>query len=144
MARAVLSLGANMEDPAGQLAHAVAALRETDGISEVIASTVIVTEPWGVTDQPQFHNMALAIETTLAPLDLLRACLAIEAELGRVRLRRWGPRVIDIDVIAYDRVVMETPELTLPHPYAHERDFVLVPVREIAPEVADWLVARRG
>jgi len=61
-----------------------------------------------------------------------------------VRLRRWGPRVIDIDVIAYDRVVMETPELTLPHPYAHERDFVLVPVREIAPEVADWLVARRG
>lgn len=143
MARAVLSLGANMEDPPAQLARAVSALRETPGIVAVTESSVIVTAPWGVTDQPDFHNMALLIETTLAPLDLLRTCLAIEAKLGRVRLRRWGPRVIDIDVIAYDRVEMETPELTLPHPYAHERDFVLAPVREIAPDVADWLVARR-
>ena len=141
MARAVLSLGANMEDPAGQLARAVAALRETPGISGVVESSVIVTEPWGVTDQPKFHNMALVIETTLS---LLRACLAIEAELGRVRLRRWGPRAIDIDVIAYDRVEMDTLELTLPHRYAHERDFVLVPVREIAPDEADWLMERRA
>jgi 2-amino-4-hydroxy-6-hydroxymethyldihydropteridine diphosphokinase len=105
---------------------------------------VIVTPPWGKTDQAEFHNAAVLIETTLEPLELLDFCLATEAEIGRVRLEKWGPRAIDIDVIAYDDLVLETERLTLPHPYAHERDFVLDPVREIAPDIADWLVHRTG
>lgn len=142
MARAVLALGANMGDPARQLEQAIARIAAHPQISLLKQSTVIVTPPWGKTDQAEFHNVAVLIDTSLEPLELLDFCLATEAEIGRVRLEKWGPRVIDIDVITYDEMVLETERLTLPHPYAHERDFVLTPVQEIAPEVADWLVNR--
>lgn len=142
MARAVLALGANMGDPAQQIERAVAAISAHPEISLLKQSTVIVTPPWGKTDQAEFHNAAVLVETTLEPLDLLDFCLATEAEIGRVRLEKWGPRVIDIDVIAYDNLELETERLTLPHAHAHEREFVLVPVREIAPEIADWLANR--
>ena len=142
MARAVLALGANMGDPARQLEQAVEAVAAHPRISLVKQSTVIVTPPWGRTDQAEFHNAAVLIDTTLEPLELLDFCLATEADIGRVRLEKWGPRVIDIDIIAYDDLVLETERLTLPHHHAHERDFVLDPVREIAPEIADWLVNR--
>lgn len=144
MARAVLALGANMGNPAQQLERAIEAIAAHPEISLLKQSTVIVTPPWGKTDQAEFHNAAVLVETTLKPSDLLDFCLATEAEIGRVRVEKWGPRVIDIDVIAYDDLVLESKRLTLPHPYAHERDFVLVPVREIAPEIADWLVNRAG
>lgn len=144
MARAVLALGANMGDPARQLEQASAAIAAHPQISLLKQSRVIVTPPWGKTDQAEFHNGAVLVETTLEPLQLLDFCLATEAEIGRVRLEKWGPRVIDIDVITYDDLVLDTERLTLPHPYAHERDFVLDPVREIAPEIADWLVNRTG
>ena len=144
MARAVLALGANMGDPARQLERAIEAIAAHPEISLLKQSTVIVTPPWGKTDQAEFHNAALLVETTLEPLGLLDFCLATEAEIGRVRIEKWGPRVIDIDVIVYDDLVLETERLTLPHPHAHERDFVLDPVREIAPETADWLMNRTG
>lgn len=144
MARAVLALGANIGDPARQLEQAIAAIAAHPQISLLKQSRVIVTPPWGKTDQAEFHNGAVLVETTLEPLELLDFCLATEADIGRVRLEKWGPRVIDIDVIAYDDLVLDTERLTLPHPYAHERDFVLDPVREIAPEIADWLVNRTG
>jgi 2-amino-4-hydroxy-6-hydroxymethyldihydropteridine diphosphokinase len=144
MARAVLALGANMSDPARQIEQAIEAIADHPQIALLKQSTVIVTPPWGKTDQAEFHNAAVLIETTLEPLELLDFCLATEAEIGRVRLEKWGPRAIDIDVIAYDDLVLETERLTLPHPYAHERDFVLDPVREIAPDIADWLVHRTG
>lgn len=142
MARAVLALGANMGDPARQLKQASATIAAHPQISLLKQSRVIVTAPWGKTDQAEFHNGAVLVETTLEPLELLDFCLATEAEIGRVRLEKWGPRVIDIDVITYDELVLDTERLTLPHPYAHERDFVLDPVREIAPEIAEWLVNR--
>ncbi|WP_116654189.1 2-amino-4-hydroxy-6-hydroxymethyldihydropteridine diphosphokinase [Pelagibacterium sediminicola] len=142
MARAVLALGANIGDAASQIEAAIKAIGENPQITLLKRSTIIVTPPWGVVDQDEFHNGAVLVETDLSPLELLDFCLATETVLGRVRTLKWGPRIIDIDVIAYDRLEMETERLTLPHPYAHERDFVLVPVREIAPDVAEWLVRR--
>ena len=79
--------------------------------------------------------MSAVVETTLTALLLLATCLDVERQLGRVRHERWGPRLIDIDLIAYDDVHMETPELTLPHRHAHERGFVLIPLAEIAPDL---------
>jgi 2-amino-4-hydroxy-6-hydroxymethyldihydropteridine diphosphokinase len=142
MARAVLALGANIGDPATQLEKAIEAISAHPDITLTARSSVIITPPWGVTDQNEFHNAAVLVDTALTPEALLSFCLATEGELGRVRAQKWGPRVIDIDVIAYDRLEMDSDTLTLPHPYAHERDFVLVPVREIAPDVAAWLVNR--
>jgi 2-amino-4-hydroxy-6-hydroxymethyldihydropteridine diphosphokinase len=144
MARAWLGLGGNIGDPPAQLAEAVRRLGGTPGIAVTRQSGVIVTPAWGRTGQPDFHNMAVEVQTVLAPLALLDACLAIEAAMGRVRRERWGPRPIDIDLIAYEREAMASARLTLPHPLAHRRDFVLAPLREIAPEVADWLVERGG
>lgn len=143
MSTAVLALGANIGDPASQIEAAVAALAAHPGIVLLERATTIVTPPWGKTDQNDFHNSAVLVDTQLSPIELLDACLGIEAELGRVRTEHWGPRVIDIDLIAYERLEIDSERLTLPHPLAHERDFVLVPVREIAPDVAEWLVGRR-
>lgn len=143
MGQAWLSLGANLNHPTKQLQEAVQRLRSDRRITVTATSTIIITPPWGHTDQPEFHNMAVAVETTLTPQQLLEACMEIEGQMGRKRSFRWGPRLIDIDIIAYDRLEMHSDHLTLPHEHAHERDFVLMPMREIAPEVADWLVARQ-
>ncbi|SFV32858.1 2-amino-4-hydroxy-6-hydroxymethyldihydropteridinediphosphokinase [Devosia crocina] len=140
MARAWLSLGANIGDPPAQLADAILRLDTQPAISVTRQSRVILTKAWGKTDQPDFANMAAEIETSLGPIDLLHVALDTEREMGRVRHEVWGPRVIDIDIIAFERIEMQTGRLTLPHPHAHERDFVLVPLREIAPEVAEWIV----
>ena len=144
-ATAWLSLGANIGDPRAQLEEAVRRIDAHPRIDVTKRSTVIATRPWGKTDQPDFANMALEVETSLKPVPLLEALLGMELEMGRVRDDVWGPRLIDIDIIAYDRFEIRTARLTLPHQFAHQRDFVLVPLREIAPEVADWveLVARK-
>lgn len=92
------------------------------------------TEPWGVKHQPRFINMAIEGETGLTPARLLEVLKMIEDEVGRVETYRWGPRVIDLDILLYDDLVMHTPELTVPHPRMHERAFVLRPLAEIAPD----------
>jgi len=142
MATAWLALGANIGNPRAQLEEAVARLDALPSVRVTRASTIIVTEPWGKTDQNDFHNMALEVETDSDPEELLALCLGVEAAMGRQRLEHWGPRLIDIDIIAYEQQVVDQPNLKIPHPYAHERDFVLVPLREIAPAVADWIVER--
>lgn len=134
-----LSLGANIGDPKAQLAGAVRRIDAHADIRVVAQSSVLATKAWGKTDQPDFANMAIGVETVLAPIDLLDALLEIELEMGRVRKEVWGPRVIDIDIIAYDRVQLQSERLTLPHPYAHERDFVLDPLGEISPETVAWV-----
>ena len=144
MATAWLSLGANIGDPAAQLADAIARLDAHAQISVVAQSSVIRTKAWGKTDQPDFANMAAAVETGLLPIDLLHACLDIERDMGRVRHEVWGPRLIDIDIIAYERLEIDTTKLILPHRFAHERDFVLDPLREIAPATANWITTRRS
>ncbi|MHA6690422.1 2-amino-4-hydroxy-6-hydroxymethyldihydropteridine diphosphokinase [Devosia sp. A449] len=147
MSKAWLSLGANIGDPSAQLAEALRRIDSHDAISITKQSRVIITKAWGKTDQPDFANMAIELETSLKPLELLDVFQSIELEMGRIRKEVWGPRLIDLDIIAYDQLVLHTPRLTIPHPYAHERDFVLSPLSEIAPEVSEWVVetaANRG
>lgn len=137
-----LVLGANIGDPAAQLADAILRIGEHPAIAVIGQSRVLATKPWGKTDQPDFLNQAVEVETSLQPFELLDVVLGIELAMGRVREEVWGPRLIDIDIIAYDRIELASPRLTLPHPLAHERDFVLAPLGEIAPEVVAWLKAR--
>jgi 2-amino-4-hydroxy-6-hydroxymethyldihydropteridine diphosphokinase len=134
MAKAALSLGGNIGNVRATIARALDLL-EAAGAHLVARSADYRTRPWGKTDQPDFTNVSAVVETTLRPLDLLAVCLNVERQLGRVRHERWGPRLIDIDVIAYDGARMETADLTLPHRHAHERGFVLIPLAEIAPDL---------
>ncbi|KQP92182.1 2-amino-4-hydroxy-6-hydroxymethyldihydropteridine diphosphokinase [Methylobacterium sp. Leaf117] len=132
---AYLGLGSNLGDKAATLADAVARLAATPGIRVVARSSNYRTPPWGDTDQDWFLNAAIGVETTLTPHALLEAGLAIETAMGRVRERRWGPRVIDIDVLSYAGAAISDERLVLPHRFVRERAFVLVPLAEIAPDL---------
>jgi 2-amino-4-hydroxy-6-hydroxymethyldihydropteridine diphosphokinase len=133
---ALLGLGGNVGDVRTTLDRAVAALCDASAVRLVARSSDYLTPPWGVTDQPAFVNLALVVETALTPRALLDRALRIEAEFGRDRAReqRWGPRTLDIDIIAYDDLEIDEPGLTLPHPRLFERAFVLAPLAEIAPD----------
>lgn len=133
--RAYLGIGSNIGDMAAMLDRAVAGLGATPGIQVVARSADYRTPPWGKTDQPWFLNGAVAVDTDLDPHGLLDACLAVEHALGRVREERWGPRVIDIDVLAYEGAAVDDDRLVLPHRHVRERAFVLVPLAEIAPDL---------
>lgn len=139
MNRALLALGANIGARHTQLEEAVRRLDEHPAIRLVRRSAIIETAPVGKTDQPDFLNMVIAVDTSLKPSDLLAACLEIERAMGRERTERWGPRTIDIDIVAYGRERLRQEGMTLPHPRAHERAFVMGPLREIDPETADWI-----
>lgn len=130
---AYVALGTNLGDREANLHRALELLKQ-HGVQVERVSTFITTEPYGVTDQPQFLNGACKVRTTMTPLELLRTLLAIEQEMGRVRLRHWGERNIDLDLLLYEDVVLDTPELRLPHPDMQNRDFVLFPLAEIAGE----------
>jgi len=134
MSTAFVALGSNLGDREGNLRTALAHLQE-NGVEVVKVSSFIETEPYGVTDQPGFVNGVCQVQTELAPLELLRLLLEIEQQMGRVRLRRWGERNIDLDLLLYEDAVLESEELTLPHPDMQNRDFVLIPLAEIAGEV---------
>ena len=131
---AYIALGSNLGDKEENLRRALELLEE-HGVEVVKVSSFICTEPYGVTDQPQFLNAVCQVRTSLEPLALLHTLLGIEQEMGRVRLRHWGERNIDLDLLLYEDVVMDTPELKLPHPDMQNRDFVLLPLFEIAPEL---------
>jgi 2-amino-4-hydroxy-6-hydroxymethyldihydropteridine diphosphokinase len=134
MVTAYLSAGSNLGDRLGYLAAAVRRL-ETENTHVLKVSSVYETAPWGKTDQPAFLNIAVAVETQLSPADLLRHVMAIEQALGRVRIERWGPRTVDIDILLYGSDTIRTADLEVPHPRMAERAFVLVPLLEIAPEL---------
>ena len=131
MPLARIGLGANLGDPIETIRTAIAALSRCGTV--VQASSFYRTKAWGVTDQPDFVNAAIALETDLTPRELLVDLKGIEAELGREPGARWGPRIIDLDILTYDDAVMNEPELTIPHPHLHERAFALVPLAEIDP-----------
>jgi 2-amino-4-hydroxy-6-hydroxymethyldihydropteridine diphosphokinase len=133
-ARAYLGLGGNIGDPRAAIAMALARLAER-GARLVARSGDYLTPPWGKTDQSAFVNACAVVETRLKPHDLLEACLAVERDLGRIRTEKWGPRVIDIDMLAYEDRVIASADLKVPHPYMLERAFVLVPLAEIAPDL---------
>lgn len=132
-ARAWLGLGANLGDRQANLAAALARLEQEPGIRVLRRSRWYESEPIGVTDQPWFLNGVVEIETTLPPRALLEALKRIEWELGRRPTRRWGERVIDLDILLYDDQRLETPDLVLPHPRLWQRLFVLAPLAELHP-----------
>ena len=134
MSTAYVALGSNLGDREENLRNALKHL-EANGVRVVKVSTIIETEPYGVTDQPGFVNAVCQVETELEPLELLRLLLKIELEMGRVRIRRWGERNIDLDLLLYEDACVVSDELTLPHPDMQNRDFVLLPLAEIAGEV---------
>ena len=136
MPEALLALGGNVGDARAALARAVELMCDGDIVKLVARSSDYQTPPWGVTDQPPFINLCLVVATDLSPHALLERALRVERVRGRDRLkeRRWGPRPVDIDILAYDGITMDEEDLTLPHPRLLERAFVLVPLAEIAPE----------
>lgn len=121
--RAVLSIGSNMEDRRSLLQTVFDEFAD----ETIAASPVFATPPWGVTDQDEFLNAVLIVDVDCTPLELLRRGQKLEESAERVRVRHWGPRTLDVDIVQIDGVTSDDPELTLPHPYAHERAFVLVP-----------------
>ncbi|MES1937954.1 2-amino-4-hydroxy-6-hydroxymethyldihydropteridine diphosphokinase [Salinisphaera hydrothermalis] len=129
-----IGLGSNLDDPAGQLERAIVELRSEPAISVLAVSSFYRTVPvGGPPDQPMFCNAAVALTTALGPYALLARLQAIEAAHDRVRDVRWGPRTLDLDILAYGDRHLDDDALTVPHPRAHERGFVLVPLAEIAP-----------
>lgn len=131
---AFVALGSNLGDREGNLRRALELLSH-NGVEIVKISKFIETEPYGVIDQPRFLNGVCQVKTALKPLELLRLLLAVEKEMGRVRLRHWGERNIDLDLLLYEDAIMDTEELRLPHPDMVNRDFVMLPLAEIAPEL---------
>jgi len=132
-----LSLGSNLGDRASALQAALRALAATEGVRLVAYSHCYETEPIGIKEQPAFLNMAVEIETALTPLELLNTVKALEADIGRQKSGRWGPREIDIDIILWGDLEYACDRLTLPHREFRERAFVLVPMAEIAPDAVD-------
>jgi 2-amino-4-hydroxy-6-hydroxymethyldihydropteridine diphosphokinase len=133
MTRVFLLLGSNLPDRQKNLESALRLLNERVG--EVVSvSAVYKTAAWGITSQPDFYNQAVEIGTPLSPEVLMEECLRIETELGRQRLEKWGERIIDIDILFYDSISINTEALHIPHPQIPYRRFTLVPLAEIAAE----------
>jgi 2-amino-4-hydroxy-6-hydroxymethyldihydropteridine diphosphokinase len=135
MAVCAIGLGSNLGDSYATLEKALQILDETSGITVELRSQLYQTKPVGP-PQPDFLNGCAILQTTLSPEQLLQQLLRIEADFGRVRRQRWGPRCLDLDLLLFEDAVIQTPALTIPHPRMHERAFVLVPLQEIA---AHWV-----
>lgn len=131
---AYIGLGANLGDPRRQLEEALGRLAAAEEVEVLKVSTFYLNPPLGPPDQPWYINAVAQIRTRLAPEELWWVLRRVEEAMGRLRRERWGPRLIDLDLLLYDGVIAEGPELAIPHPEMHRRAFVLVPLAEIAPE----------
>ncbi|MGW7643499.1 2-amino-4-hydroxy-6-hydroxymethyldihydropteridine diphosphokinase [Streptomyces bobili] len=133
--RAVISIGSNLGNRLETLQGAIDALEDTPGVRIKAVSPVYETEPWGVEpgSQPSYFNAVVVLKTTLPPSSLLERAHAVEEAFHRVRDERWGARTLDVDIVVYADVVSDDPSLTLPHPRAHERAFVLAPWHDVEP-----------
>jgi len=132
---AYVGLGGNLGDPAAAMGAALRRLDQHPQIRVTGVSSLYKTPPWGKTDQPDFLNAIAAVETTLSPHDLLDQCLEAERQLKRVRKERWGPRIVDLDVLWFAGESVKEDGLEIPHPRMLDRAFVLVPLAEIAPDL---------
>ncbi len=142
--KTVIALGANLGDARATVDEAFDSLNGMPCSRLVKRSSIIKTEPYGVTDQPDFYNAAAEVETLLTPYELLEELHRIENEAGRVRTLRWGPRTLDLDIIFYDDLVLQTDnELCIPHIDMQNRDFVLIPLNEILPHWVHPLTGMR-
>nr|WP_321482769.1 2-amino-4-hydroxy-6-hydroxymethyldihydropteridine diphosphokinase [uncultured Cohaesibacter sp.] len=129
-----LSLGGNIGDPAITIEDTLATLSSQRGVRVMSRSPYYITPPWGKTDQAEFINACALIKTSLPAHELLKVCLSVEKSMGRVRGAHWGPRIIDIDLLTYGDEVIDEDDLKIPHPFISERAFVLVPLRDLAPD----------
>lgn len=128
-----IGIGSNLGNREENCLRAIELL-EKRGIVVKKRSSMYGTEPWGVKEQPRFINMAIEVGTDIGPRELLRILKDIEKEIGREETFKWGPRVVDLDILLYDDLILKEPDLEIPHPLMHERDFVLRPLCEIAPD----------
>jgi len=142
LSTAYISIGSNLGNRLEYIREAIRRIEQSKEIKISKASPVYETQPAEYKDQPWFLNMVLELETSLEPLNLLEILLEIEGQMGRKRTRRYGPRNIDLDLLLYDDLVLNSDKLTLPHPRMHERGFVLVPLVEIAPQVVHPLLKK--
>ena len=130
-----ISLGSNMGSKRENLAQAVELISNIPGVKLKNRSSLYETEPWGKTDQDKFLNQVIEIETSLPPRELLKELQDIEINMGRQRKEKWGPRIIDLDILLYGNEVLDDPQLAIPHPRMRERLFVLVPLAEIGADL---------
>jgi len=135
MGTAALLLGGNQGDRLAYISKAKSFIKSHVGVI-LKESSLVETAAWGITDQPSFINQAILVETDLEPNLLLLTLLNIEKLLGRIRTEKWGPRIIDIDILYYDQLIIDEIDLKIPHPFMQDRKFTLVPLNEISP---DWL-----
>jgi 2-amino-4-hydroxy-6-hydroxymethyldihydropteridine diphosphokinase len=131
---AVFGLGSNVGDKAANIDRAIALLTAPGDVRLVRRSRIYRTAPWGVADQDWFANACIAIASELSPRSLLERCQGVENDMLRVRAHKWGPRVIDIDILSYRDETVSEPDLVIPHPYISKRAFVLIPLRDVAPD----------
>jgi len=131
----IIALGSNLGDKTRNIDRAIELLTESGDIRLVARSRNFATDPWGKLDQDWFVNACVAVKTKLAPRDLLRRCKGIERGMGRVATEKWGPRIIDLDLLIYRDGVLDEPDLVLPHPHIADRAFVLAPLMDIAPDL---------
>lgn len=131
---AYIALGSNIGNREENLNIAIEMLKQNEGVEVTLVSSFINTEPVGFTEQPDFLNAVVEVKTSLCPYKLLEICFDIEKNLKRERIIHWGPRTIDLDILLYEDLVLNDADLTIPHPRMHEREFVLKPLKEIAPK----------
>ncbi|MEJ8555424.1 2-amino-4-hydroxy-6-hydroxymethyldihydropteridine diphosphokinase [Tepidibacter sp. Z1-5] len=146
MSRAYLGLGTNIGDRLNYLNDGIRYIKQFENTEIVKISKVYETRPWGYTNQNDFLNLCVEIDTNLTPEELLKKCLEVELNLKRERIIRWGPRTIDIDILIYDDIICNGEKLTLPHPRIQERAFVLIPLIDLKQDLTikgkllkDWL-----
>lgn len=132
---AYIALGSNLGRKRDNIARAIQLIAALPGVKINKSSSLYETEPWGKTDQEKFLNQVIAVETSLQPAELLRELQNIEIKMGRQRKEKWGPRIIDLDILLYGNEVMDDPHLTIPHPHLRQRLFVLVPLAEIGADL---------
>jgi 2-amino-4-hydroxy-6-hydroxymethyldihydropteridine diphosphokinase len=137
VAGAYLGLGSNLGERESHLRTAIQALDKLRGTRVIATSRLYCSKPWGKVDQPDFMNMAASIETELEPAELLGECKRIEREAGRTEGERWGPRVLDIDILLYDDLTLNSDTLSIPHLHMWQRQFVLAPLAELLPGLRD-------
>jgi 2-amino-4-hydroxy-6-hydroxymethyldihydropteridine diphosphokinase len=134
MSTVYIGIGSNLGNRQKNCLRAIELLGKR-GVIIKESSSMYETEPWGIKDQPKFINMAVEIETGLTPNELLNILKDIESEIGRKKSFTWGPRIIDLDILLFDNIILNEDNLKIPHPLLHERDFVLSPLCEIAPDI---------
>lgn len=131
---ALIGVGSNIGDKVANVRRAIDLLCAGESVRLVAVSRLYRSAPWGVVAQEWFVNAAASVNTELPPHALLRRCLAVEDEMGRVRTQKWGPRLVDVDVLTYRGATIDTPDLKVPHPFIEQRAFVIMPLLEIAPD----------